>query len=254
MTSIGPPAVLATFVIFCRVGTCLMLMPGFSSARVGARIRLFLAFAVTLVLTPLLLPTVQPLVSDATPEGLATLIVSEMMIGAMIGLLGQLFFMALETLGNVATMAIGYGPIPGVAIEDSQPQPALVSILTMSAVVLLFVTGHYWEVLRGLTASYAAMPAARLFNAEIALSRIAGVLSDAFLLALRISSPFIIYAVVVNFAIGLANKLTPQIPVYFISLPFVLGGGLFLLYVGDGLKSRGTGEQILEGPGGIDLP
>ena len=98
------------------------------------------------------------------------------------------------------------------------------------AVVLLFVTGHYWEVLRGLTASYAAMPAARLFNAEIALSRIAGVLSDAFLLALRISSPFIIYAVVVNFAIGLANKLTPQIPVYFISLPFVLGGGLFLLY------------------------
>jgi flagellar biosynthetic protein FliR len=230
VTSIGPPAVLATFVIFCRVGTCLMLMPGFSSARVGARVRLFLAIAITLVLTPLLLPTVQPLVVEATPDGLATLIVSEMMIGASIGILGQLFFMALETLGTVATMAIGYGPVPGVAIEDNQPQPALVSILTMSAVLLLFVTGQYWEVLRGLTASYVAMPVARLFSAELALSRVVGVLTDAFLLALRISSPFIIYAVVVNFALGLANKLTPQIPVYFISLPFVLAGGLLLLY------------------------
>jgi flagellar biosynthetic protein FliR len=29
---------------------------------------------------------------------------------------------------------------------------------------------------------------------------------------------------------GVANKLTPQIPVYFISLPFVIAGGMFLLY------------------------
>ena len=33
----------------------------------------------------------------------------------------------------------------------------------------------------------------------------------------------------VNFAIGVTNKLTPQIPVYFIATPFVMLGGLFLL-------------------------
>ena len=43
MTLIGPQALLATFLIFCRVGTCLMLMPGFSSPRVPMRVRLFLA-------------------------------------------------------------------------------------------------------------------------------------------------------------------------------------------------------------------
>jgi flagellar biosynthetic protein FliR len=207
-----------------------MLMPGFSSPRIAPQIRLFLGFALTLVLAPLLLPEVQGAVEHLPPDRLAVLIVSEIMIGAMIGILGQLFFMALETIGTAATMAIGYGPIPGTSIEDSQPQPALVSLLTMSAVILLFVTGQYWEVLRGLTASYAAMPVAKLFSAEVALSRVTSVLADAFLLALRIASPFIIYAVVVNFAIGLTNKLTPQIPVYFISLPFVLGGGLLLLY------------------------
>jgi flagellar biosynthetic protein FliR len=53
----------------------------------------------------------------------------------------------------------------------------------------------------------------------------------AFTLALRVASPFVIYAVIVNFAVGLANKLTPSIPVYFISIPFVLIGGLLLLYL-----------------------
>jgi flagellar biosynthetic protein FliR len=228
--NIGPSAVLATFVLFCRIGTCLMVMPGFSSLRVPMRARLFVAIAITLVLAPLLLPQVEEAMADMPPDHLVTLIVTEMMIGAMIGILAQLFFMALETLGNAVTMSIGYGPMPGTAIEDSQPQPALVSFLTMSAVVLLFVTGQHWEILRGLTASYAAMPIASLFSAQIALNRITAVAADAFLLALRIASPFIIYAVVVNFAIGLTNKLTPQIPVYFISLPLVLGGGVLLLY------------------------
>ncbi len=230
MTGLGPPTILAVFILFCRIGTCLMLMPGFSSPRVPARMRLFLAIAITLVLAPLLIARVQALVETLPPDRLAALIVSEMMIGAMIGILGQLFFMALETLGTMTTMAIGFGPIPGTAIEDSQPQPTMVTLLTMTAVILLFVTGQYWEVLRGLTASYDAMPVARLFSVQVALSRITAVVGDAFLLALRISSPFIIYAVIVNFAIGLTNKLTPQIPVYFISLPFVLAGGLLLLY------------------------
>ena len=33
-----------------------------------------------------------------------------------------------------------------------------------------------------------------------------------------------------NFAVGIANKLVPQISVYFVSLPLILAGGLFILY------------------------
>ena len=58
------------------------------------------------------------------------------------------------------------------------------------------------------------------------------------MLCLRIASPFVVYAVIVNFAIGLMNKMTPQIPIYFISMPFVIAGGLVLLgiAVGDFLR------------------
>ena len=74
---------------------------------------------------------------------------------------------------------------------------------------------------------------------ESSVAQLVDHLSQAFTLALRIASPFVIYAVIVNLAVGLANKLTPTIPVYFISLPFVLFGGLLLLY----LTSR---EMVLQ--------
>ena len=59
MSPIGPQTVLLVFLLFCRIGGCLMLMPGISSARVPAQVRLFIALAVTLALAPLLEPTLR---------------------------------------------------------------------------------------------------------------------------------------------------------------------------------------------------
>ena len=41
-------SVLATFIVFCRIGACLMLVPGFSSVNIPAQIRLFVAIVSTL--------------------------------------------------------------------------------------------------------------------------------------------------------------------------------------------------------------
>jgi flagellar biosynthetic protein FliR len=230
MIADAPALVLATFVLFCRIGACLLLMPGFSSPRVAPQVRLFIALAVTLALSPLLLGEVIPSVGDLAPSTIAALAVSELLTGLFIGLLGRTFFAALETLATAVTMAVGYGNIPGTMIDETQPVPELVSLVTLGAVLLLFLTDQHWEILRALAASYGALPVEQAFSARFALAEIADTLSAAFLLALRLTAPFIIYAVIVHLAIGLINKLVAQIPVYFISLPFILAGGLFLLY------------------------
>ena len=43
MTEAASAAVLAAFVVFCRIGACIMLMPGLSSPRIPVRARLFVA-------------------------------------------------------------------------------------------------------------------------------------------------------------------------------------------------------------------
>ncbi|MBD1545704.1 flagellar biosynthesis protein FliR [Roseibium aggregatum] len=227
----GTAVLLSVFLLFCRIGACLMIIPGFASDRVAMRIRLFIALSVTLALTPLLLPTMEAALPDQTLATTARLIASELFIGFLIGFLGRIFLVALETLATFVSMAVGLSNMQGVAIEGNQALPPLANLMTLTATAMIFISNQHWEVLRGLAASYKALPPGGPMDVVGALERLSDQLDTTFVLALRICSPFVVYTVVVNLTIGLVNKLTPQIPVYFISMPFVIAGGMYFLFL-----------------------
>ncbi|MDA9433055.1 flagellar biosynthesis protein FliR [Bradyrhizobium sp. CCBAU 51627] len=224
-------SVLATFIVFCRIGACLMLVPGYSSVNVPPQIRLFVALVTTFALTPILLSILKPLVDDASPPTLALLIGTELLVGSVIGLGGRVFFLALQTMLAVMTSAIGLSSIPGTPVGDTDPAPPVVPLMMAAVTTLFFLTDQHWQVLRGLMNSYDVWHPGEKLSGEMALNQLVNRLTDAFVLTLRITSPFIVYSIVVNFSIGLINKLTPAIPVYFVSVPFVLFGGFLLLYL-----------------------
>jgi len=227
---ITPETLLHTFIIFCRIGGCLMVMPGFSSPRVPMRLRLFIAMGVTLALTPAVLPTVAAAIPEPHPAALLKAIVTETLIGALIGLMARFFYLALQTIATAMATATGLGQLPGLPIDEAEASAPFVTLITITATTLMFVTNQHAEVIRALAGSYTRIAPASAFSAQASLIQLADRISDTFFLALRIGAPFMIYGVVVNLAIGLMNKLTPSIPVYFISLPFVITGGLFILY------------------------
>jgi len=227
---INSDTILAAFILFCRVGACLMLMPGFSSPRVPIVARLFLAIVITLSFVPLLGPDVVKEIDKSGPLELFRLIASETAIGGMIGFIGRIFFAALETLGTAVAQEIGLANALGAPIDESEPVPIVGTLLTFLATTLLFVTDLHWEVLRGLVASYRALPIAGGFPSQFGLVQIADALNTSFLLSLRIASPFIVFALIVNLGIGLANRLTPQIHIYFMAMPIVVFAGLVLFY------------------------
>lgn len=220
---------LAAFLAFCRIGGCFMVMPGLASARVPLQVRLFAAVAASLALLVHLWDLIAPHVSTK-PGPLLILIVSELAIGALIGLVARFYLLALQFIGSAMSMMTGFGMNGGAAIEETDQQPALGAIISLSALMLLFVLDFHHEIIRALVASYRLAPIESLFDPRAALTDITDTLSDSFFVMIRLGSPFIAYAILVNLAIGFVNKLTPQIPVYFISLPFVITGGLILLY------------------------
>ena len=154
MITLGQDTVLLTFTLFCRIGACLMFMPGFSSTRVPVHVRLFLAVATTLALTPLLLPQIKTAIGDATSAASILLLIYETMIGAMIGIMGRFFFLALDFMLTAAASNLGFGNLPGIPIESSDPVPALSAMMTVTATTLFFISDLHWEVLRGLVDSY----------------------------------------------------------------------------------------------------
>lgn len=222
---------LAVFLLFCRVGACLMVVPGFGTSRIPARIRLFVALSISLALAPLLTPAIQAAMPDETLATVARLIGTELLTGAFIGFLGRAFLAALETMATLVSMAIGMSNMPGMPIEGVDSLPPVANLFTVTATAMIFITNQHWEILRGLTASYDAIPPGLPLAAVSSLEQLAEQLGRTFVLALRVCSPFIVYTIVINLAVGLVNKLTPQIPVYFISLPFVIAGGLYFLYL-----------------------
>jgi len=223
--------VFAAFLAFCRIGGCILVMPGLSSVRVPLPVRLFMAFAVTVAMLAHLWDIILPYASRE-PDAMLLLIGSELLIGAAIGLLARFYMMALQFIATGMATLIGYGNMGGAAVEEPEPQGALTSMITFAALLLLFVLDFHHEIIRALVASYRVTPPDSLFSAQGALIDLTDTASEAFFIALRLGSPFIAYAILANLAVGLINKLAPQIPVYFISLPFVMAGGLVLLYFG----------------------
>jgi flagellar biosynthetic protein FliR len=52
---------------------------------------------------------------------------------------------------------------------------------------------------------------------------------SAFKLTIQLAAALVVYSITVNMAFGFLNKMIPQIPIYFVSTPFVALGGLLLL-------------------------
>src|SRR5580698_3876855 len=230
LPNLGPNVILATFVLFCRIGACLMLAPGVSNSQIPMQIRLFVAVAITLSLAPLLLGRGQLQSLGDDPISMLRMIVTEGLIGTMIGALGRLFFSALESLAVVAANLLGLVNPFGVQIDQSQNLPPLASIVTITATALIFVSDFHWEIIRGLVASYDAIPILSDYDPSYSLRHVGLVLGQSFGIAIRVTSPFFLYAVIANFSLTMINRVTPQIAIFYIAPPFIVSGGLLLLY------------------------
>jgi len=230
---IGDPqgTVLAIFATFCRVGTCVMIMPGFGSLRVPPQIRLFLALALSMAVLPMMWSAIYPRVATDTTSYLA-LIGGELLIGATLGFIARLYVLALQFAGVSMSMLSGFNSMSSTDLDEGLPQTELATLINTIGLLLLFILGFHRMVITALVHSYDFMPVGHVFDARGALTTLTDTLSKSFMVALQLSSPFIVYGLIFNFAVGLINKLAPQIPIYFISLPFLLAGGLILLYFG----------------------
>ncbi len=232
MITVDADQIVLVFLVFCRIGGFFLVMPGFSSSRVPAQIRLFLAFGITLALAPFAIVELKKHVTFPLADtAFLILAVSELVIGMVMAIGTRLLLLALQFFVSFIGLAIGMGGLPGAPVESSEPLPAIASFISVSAVVMFFVSDLHLEVVRGLLLSYSALPVSMALDSGMFLEKISKGLSDSYFLLLRLSAPFVIYALAINYAFGVVNKLTPQIPIYFISMPFLIAGGFGLLFL-----------------------
>lgn len=228
MTAFTHESLLIPFLVFCRVGACFMLLPGISSERIPVQLRLFAAIAVSLAITPLVYESVRPAAGE-TPSNLISMIMIETLTGVLLGFLVRVLFLALEFAATSMANCAGYGSVFSHAVDNNDPSSPFSTFVTTPAVALFFITDQHINVVRMLQRSYDTFKVGLAIAAPPNLQTIVTSFDSAFKLTLQLSAALVVYSLTVNFAFGFLNKMVPQIPVYYVSTPFVVLGGLIIL-------------------------
>jgi flagellar biosynthesis protein FliR len=214
--------------ILCRIGTTLMLAPGFSTARVPTRVRLYVALALAVAMAPAVLDG--STIKRGGGGVLLALVFAECVVGAVIGLVCRFYIAALEFMANGIANFIGLSALAG-GIDHDEPASPLATLITLVATLLVLLMDLHQLLIKTVLDSYGAIPLGSMAEQQFGLRMLVTALGAAFLISLQVSGPFIVYGVLVNLLFGILGKLIPQVPSYFVSLPFLLMGGLFFLFL-----------------------
>lgn len=227
-----PVEATAFLLLFARIGAVLMLLPVFSEDAIPGRIRLMIAFGMTLGLWGLLSPAALPVaratqvLPDSGPASILGLVVVELATGLGLGALVRIMFMAMATAGSIVSLQIGLTS----AIVADAAQGGQASVLSKlvgvaaSVVCMALLVHHLW--IGALVRSYVTFPIGGMPRVGDFAALAVATAGRSLTLAVALAAPMIVYGIVFNVALGLAARLAPAIQVFFVAQPINLLFGL----------------------------
>ncbi|HYG88716.1 MAG TPA: flagellar biosynthetic protein FliR [Azospirillum sp.] len=216
-------------IVFMRIGAAFMVMPTIGDAFVPARTRLLFAVAVTLVVAPVLRQHLPP--EPAHVVRLVMLIVGEITVGVFLGTVARLLVSALEVAGAMIATQIGLANAqifnPAMASQGTLPG----ALMGWLGLLLIFLTDLHHVLIMAVVDSYTLfVPGAALPVTDMA-DMVGRMVAKSFVIGLQMCAPFIVTGILFALALGLLNKLAPQIQVFFLFMSTQVAIGLFLFAI-----------------------
>jgi len=219
-----------------RVLPIFTLAPFFGGRLVPPLIRIAVSLAFVAVLFPGI-DAATPDLSALGPVTLGALLFKEVAMGLVLGFLASIPFWAVEAAGRLADTARGANMAEVLVPQTGTQSSPLGDLGLQLAIVLFFALGGHLLFLRSLAASYEAIPLAG-FPAVAAFGGVADLAVRAtaqlILSTLGLAAPVLAALFLADLALGLVNRVSPQIQVYFLGMPAkaLLGVLVFLLALG----------------------
>lgn len=232
--------------IMVRLGAVAMLLPGLGEATVPPTVRLSFTFLFALMLMPVIGPHI-----PAMPEDLAGVVLGifhELVVGLMLGTLIKVFISALAVAGEIVSLQTNLSFAQTADPTQAQNSTAVGTFLGLLGLVLLYAMNLHHLFLRAMLDSYSLFPVSRTIMIGDATQLMIRTVGQAFSLALQMSAPVIVFALIFNLATGFVGRIMPQFPVFFAATPLnlILGFGVFAISLGlSGLTFIGHYQAFL---------
>ncbi len=232
--SILPEFALAFMLVFARVGTMMMLLPGLGEQVAPQRVRLAFALFVTLLTLPIVRPAFPPV--GLNLDVAVRLLITEILIGVTFGLSGRFLMSSLQTAGVLISQQIGLSftmaldPTGG----DRGQAAALGTFLSLLGVSLILASNLHHVAIAGIVDSYLTLRPGTLPQSGDAAQLALTVANSAFITAVQISAPFLVFGLVFNVGLGVLSRMMPQLQIFFLAMPgmILLGTVIFIFVLG----------------------
>jgi flagellar biosynthetic protein FliR len=217
----------AFLLVFTRLSSAVMVMPGIGDGFVSPRIRLMLALTIAALVTPTL-ATDLPALPDS-PVALFVLLGGEIVIGLAIGLIARLLMTAVDVAGQILafnlSLANAFVFNPAMAAQGSLPG----AFLTILALVLIFATDLHHLMLRAAVDSYGVFPPGTLPPMGDMADMVSTIVARSFAIGLQMAAPFVAVGLVFYLGLGVLSRLMPQMQVFFVAIPAQIMVGFVIM-------------------------
>jgi flagellar biosynthetic protein FliR len=224
-----PAGIFTILLVFVRVGSAVMILPGYGEPFVSPRLRLLFALMVSLVVSPVLAPDLPAMPESAAMLGL--LILGEVLIGVFLGTLARLFIAALTTAGMLiaymSTMANALVSDPSAAQQGSIAG----SFLTVVALLTIVTLDLHHMMLLAVVDSYELFAPGQAPPLGEFSELMARTVAQTFLLSFQIAAPFVAVGLIFFLGLGLLGRLMPQMQVFFVAMPLQIAVGISVLFI-----------------------
>ena len=218
----------ALFWPFCRLLGFFMSDPILGHKDIPNQVKVGLAMVLAFLLAPNLPP--MPDIALFSWAGLGV-IVEQLLVGVSLGMVMRITLAVVEMAGEVCGMQMGLGFASFFSADSNTNSQVLSRFLNLVTILMFLALDGHLMVLELLSSTFVRLPVGQFgFEAQAwnALARHGGTI---FLTGLLLALPMVGALLIINLAMGILNRVAPQLTVFSVGFPATLSVGLLLLMV-----------------------
>jgi flagellar biosynthetic protein FliR len=219
---------LAMLLVSTRVLAWSLVAPPFATAGLPRTVKTVVSVALALALAP----TQRGHVPAAEVAPVVGSLVMQIALGAALGFLTRLAFTAVEAAGGLLDVFGGFSLSAAYDPLTTTMTSVFGRFYALLCTTLIFVTNVHLVILAGFLRTFRSVPVDAGFSMSALGAQLTGGLTTMFVAALQIAGPLIVVLFVADVALGVLNRIAPQLNAFSMSFPIKIG--LTLLLVGLG--------------------
>jgi len=213
--------------IFLRIFAAFISAPIFNNQAIPTIVKIFLAFVIAYII--FLVRDNSATKVEAGLFWLFTNAIKEIITGLLIGYSLNLVFYGFSYAGSLIGFDMELSMAQVLNPMDNSDTNLLGEVIYMAAILIFFlINGHHY-LIRALAYSFTVIPLGKYSISKPVFDLIIKYSAGVFIVAIKISAPFLISFFLVNIAEGIIARVIPQMQVFFVVQPLKISLGFLLL-------------------------